>query len=352
MEKSSEQNMGMRLLNKGRRGILSMIFSRMGLVLLLLLLNVGLLLMVFFWFREFLPHLFGGQALFTLCMVIYLINCPMEPTGKITWLAIIMLLPVFGSLFYIYSKTEIGYRTMKGRLRQIYNLSGKAPLKSNEEQAENRIDEGALRMVRYVSGVTEIPIYANTDVKYFPCGEQMMEPMLEALKAAKKSIYLEYFIVDEGIMWGQILEILTQKAAEGVDVRLMYDGTCEFALLPKNYPKRLRKLGIHCRVFAPVTPFVSTHYNYRDHRKILTIDGRIAFTGGINLADEYVNAKVKFGYWKDTAVMLTGDAAGGFERMFLQMWNLEEKPPPLLRRKKVLNGLQGPDLSCHISMTL
>ena len=149
--------------------------------------------------------------------------------------------------------------------------------------------------------------------------------MLQELEKATTSIYLEYFIIDEGKMWGSILEILARKAAQGIDVRVMYDGTCEFILLPKGYAEKLHKLGIKCRVFAPVTPFVSTHYNYRDHRKILTIDGKVAFTGGINLADEYINEKTLFGYWKDTAVMITGDATKGLEYMFLQAWNLKEK---------------------------
>ena len=135
---------------------------------------------------------------------------------------------------------------------------------------------------------------------------------------------MEYFIVDEGLMWGKILEILAKKAAEGVDVRIMYDGTCEFALLPRDYPKRLKKLGIKCKVFSPVTPFVSTHYNYRDHRKILVIDGHTAFNGGINLSDEYINAKPKFGHWKDTAVMLKGEAVKSFTLMFLQTWDFDE----------------------------
>lgn len=147
--------------------------------------------------------------------------------------------------------------------------------------------------------------------------------MLTELKRAEHSIYLEYFIIDEGVMWGQILEILAQKAAECVDVRVIYDGTCEFLLLPKGYPKKLKALGIDCQVFAPVTPFLSTHYNYRDHRKILTIDGKVAFTGGINLADEYINVKHLFGHWKDTGVMLRGDAAKSFQQMFLQIWNLD-----------------------------
>ena len=120
-----------------------------------------------------------------------------------------------------------------------------------------------------------------------------------------------------------MLEILARKAAAGVDVRVMYDGTCEFALLPHDYPKRLRKLGIKCKIFAPASPFVSTHYNYRDHRKILVIDGQTAFNGGVNLSDEYINQKMKFGHWKDTAVMIKGEAVKSFTLMFLQMWGMD-----------------------------
>ena len=149
--------------------------------------------------------------------------------------------------------------------------------------------------------------------------------MLKELEAARHFIFMEYFIVNEGAMWGRVLEILAKKAAQGVDVRLMYDGSCEFALLPRDYPRRLRKLGIRCKVFSPVTPFVSTHYNYRDHRKILVIDGHTAFNGGVNLSDEYINQKSRFGHWKDTAVMLKGEAVKSFTLMFLQMWGIDER---------------------------
>ncbi len=147
----------------------------------------------------------------------------------------------------------------------------------------------------------------------------------KALEQAEHFIFLEYFIIDEGLMWGEVLEILARKAKEGVDVRLMYDGTCEFVLLPHKYLKLLRELGIKCKVFAPVSPFISTHYNYRDHRKILVIDGYTAFNGGVNLADEYINRVQRFGHWKDTAVMLKGEAVKSFTLMFLQMWNIDEK---------------------------
>ena len=171
------------------------------------------------------------------------------------------------------------------------------------------------------------PVYDETDVTYFPLGEDKFEAMLTELERAEKFIFLEYYIVDEGEMWGRVLEILTRKAAQGVDVRLMYDGTCEFYLLPGDYPEKLKGLGIQCKPFSPVRPLLSTHYNYRDHRKILVIDGHTAFTGGVNLADEYINRITRFGHWKDTAVMVRGEAARSFTLMFLQMWAVNERVP-------------------------
>lgn len=175
------------------------------------------------------------------------------------------------------------------------------------------------------------PVCNRTAVTYFPLGGDKFEEMLRQLEAAEHFIFMEYFIVDEGLMWGKVLEILARKAKEGVDVRVMYDGSCEFALLPRDYPRRLKALGIKCKVFAPVSPFVSTHYNYRDHRKILVIDGHTAFNGGVNLADEYMNEKKKFGHWKDVAVMVKGEAVKSFTLMFLQMWGITEKEDETVR---------------------
>ena len=182
-------------------------------------------------------------------------------------------------------------------------------------------------LARYVGRTGCHPVYQNTEVTYFPLGQDKWERLLAELEQAKKFIFLEYFIIDEGVMWGRILEILARKAKEGVDVRVMYDGTCEFSTLPHDYPRRLAGLGIKCKAFAPVVPLVSTHYNYRDHRKILVIDGHTAFNGGVNLADEYINRIEKYGHWKDTAVMLKGEAARSFTLMFLQMWNVTGHPP-------------------------
>ncbi len=331
---------GITLLKKGQKGIVHALFSRFGLILLLLLVQVSLLFSVFQWFREFLPHILGGTVLFTFIMVIYLLNSRMNPTAKITWLIVIALLPVFGALLMLYTQSDIGNRALRKRVSQI--IGNTRELIPQQAQAMKGLEEenpGAASLARYMQRSGCHPVYGQTAVTYFPLGEYKFEEMLKQLELAEHFIFMEYFIVDEGLMWGQILEILARKAAQGLDVRVMYDGTCEFSLLSHDYPKRLRKLGIQCKMFSPVTPFVSTHYNYRDHRKILVIDGHTAFNGGVNLADEYINQKERFGHWKDTAVMLKGPAAQSFTLMFLQMWGIDERETEY---GKFLSGLPVP----------
>lgn len=324
----NRESKGMYLLKKGKKGLASIVFSRLGLILVLFLLQLFFLLSIFFWFSEFLPHIVGGTVAFIIIMVIYLFNCDYDSDVKLTWLMVITLFPVFGTTFLLYTKMDVGHRTIKARLQQIIAETKESIPQSQEvlqELKEENPESAAL--VHYIGRTGCYPVYRNTEVTYFPLGEDKFEALLEELEQAKQFIFLEYFIVAEGAMWGRILEILARKAAEGVEVRMLYDGTCEFSTLPHDYPKRLGKLGIQCKMFAPLTPFVSTHYNYRDHRKILVIDGHTAFNGGVNLADEYINRIEKHGHWKDTAVMLKGEAAVSFTLMFLQMWNLDEKTP-------------------------
>lgn len=316
---------GLLLLKKGQKGIIHAIFSRFGLMLLMMIVQIFILFGIFRWFGEFLPHIFGGTVLFTFIMVICLLNSKMNPTAKITWLVVIMLVPVFGVLLFAYTQSDIGHRALKTRMNQIITET-KECIPQSEDTMKRLAEQepGVARLAHYMQRSGCHPVFENTEVTYFPLGEKKFAEMLKQLEEAKHFIFMEYFIVDEGVMWGQILEILAKKAKEGVDVRVMYDGACEFALLPHDYPKRLRELGIRCKMFAPVSPFVSTHYNYRDHRKILVIDGHTAFNGGVNLADEYINQKEKFGHWKDTAVMLKGEAVKSFTLMFLQMWRVGE----------------------------
>ncbi len=326
MNTQQEENDGIKLLKKGQNGLIHALFSRLGLMLLLLLLKISIIIVLFLKFENYIPHFTVISTAISIIIVLCLLNNKMDPTAKITWLIIMLVIPVFGVFFYWYIQSDLGHRALKQRITGILKMTNdKIPQSENVIKRLENENPGTVTLNHYVQRTGTFPIYDNTDVTYFPLGEDKFHEMLTQLKQAKHFIFMEYFIVSEGHMWGKVLEILAQKAAEGVDVRIMYDGTCEFALLPHNYPKKLGKLGIKCKIFAPVAPFISTHYNYRDHRKILVIDGHTAFNGGINLADEYINRTSRFGHWKDTAVMLKGDAVKSFTLMFLQMWNIDVK---------------------------
>lgn len=320
------KNKGLTLLKKGQKGIIHAVFSRFGLMLLMLVAQVLIMFGVFGWFQKYLPHYFGGAMLFTVIMVIYLINSGINPMAKITWLILIMLLPVFGVLLFVYTESDIGHRVLKRHMDKVLTET-KDIVPQSAEAMECLAGEnpGVAALAHYMHRSGCHPVYENTSAAYFPLGEYMFEEVLRQLEEAEHFIFMEYFILDEGVMWGRILEILARKAAQGVDVRVMYDGTCEFALLPYDYPGRLGALGIQCKVFAPVSPFVSTCYNFRDHRKILVIDGHTAFNGGINLADSYINQASRYGHWKDVAVMLKGEAVKSFTVMFLQTWGIGQK---------------------------
>ena len=320
--------MGMQLIEKGKRGLLYTLFSRVGIIIILFLLQVVVIFGIFRWFADLLPYIAGGVAVYMVVMVLWLLNSRLNNSAKLTWLILMLTLPVFGALLYWFTQQEIGHRLIKLRLAKIIEDTRKS-IPQDEGTLECLKEESpeTAALHHYLNRSACHPVYRNTDVTYFSSGEAKFEAVLEELKQAKHFIFLEYFIVEEGLMWGKVLKILAQKAAEGVEVRVMYDGMCEFMLLTHDYPKRLAALGIQCKMFAPIMPFVSTHYNNRDHRKILIIDGHTAFNGGINFADEYINHKKRFGHWKDTAVMLKGEAVKSFTLMFLQMWNIDVKQP-------------------------
>lgn len=319
---------GIRLLRKGQKGLIHAIFSRFGLVLVLLVLQFGALFSLMRWFSGLLPHYLGGTLLVTAVMMVYLLNQDMNNSVRIPWLVVTALAPVLGVLLFCYTKEDVGHRVLKKRLLELEGQTrSQLPQNKKTGKALDADCPGAASLAQYLRGRGGgFPVYENTQVTYFPSGEAKFAALLPQLESATQYIFLEYFIIDEGLMWGRILEILARKAAQGVDVRVMYDGTCEFSTLPRDYPRRLEALGIQYKVFAPVTPFVSTHYNYRDHRKILVVDGRVGFTGGVNLADEYINHIEKYGRWKDAAVMLEGEGVRTMTALFLQMWSIQREP--------------------------
>lgn len=307
------------------KGVLRIVFGRTAYVVLFLLIQIGILFSVMRWLSAYSLYIYFGFILLGGVTCIYIINGRENPSFKLGWIIPILTFPVFGTLFYILMKVDMGSRLITKRTGRLIRES-ESYLKQDETVEKRLWEEDELEggLARYVSVRGGFPIYGNTSVTYFPSGEKKFERLKEELRQAKEFIFLEYFIVERGVMWDSILEILEQKVKEGVEVRFMYDGMCSLMLLPYRYPREMEKKGIHCHPFAPIKPMLSTVHNNRDHRKIVVIDGHTAFTGGINLADEYINERERFGYWKDTAVMLKGDAVKSFTVMFLQMWNVWE----------------------------
>ena len=313
-------------LEKGKRGILNILFGRTTIILAILAFQFVLMFMAFRWLEHYTPYIWGAGMILAVGVVIHIMNRPDDPTVKLTWTLLVAVLPFFGTMLYLWIRNDIGHRLLHKRLDDLLN-STKGLVQNQPELLEKiKNEEKELYdLATYLHRYGSYPVFREEEVKYYPSGESHFEDLLLELEKARQFIFLEYFIIDEGYMWGRVLSILRKKVQEGVEVRVMYDGTCAIFKLPYSYPKKLEKLGIRCKMFAPLRPMVSTHYNNRDHRKILVIDGHTAFTGGVNLADEYINRRNLYGHWKDTAIMVRGEAVRSFTLMFLQMWNVDEK---------------------------
>ncbi len=324
---SHEERRWRRLLlrQRGKRGLLSVIFGRGLIILLLIFLQLFIMLFFFLRLNLRLGYFFASQA-WAVVAVLMLFNRESDPSVKLTWAVLILALPIFGPLLYLYVQLDLGHRAAHRRLGEILAETGELiPRDTALEDRLKREDRALWNLGNYTRANGGYRVFANTDVRYFPSGEEMFDSLLEELERAEHFIFLEYFIIEEGEMWGRVLEILERKARAGVEVRVLYDGTCAIARLPYGYPKHIRAMGIRCKMFAPLRLAVSTHYNNRDHRKIAVVDGRVAFTGGVNLADEYINRRRIYGHWKDTAVRLEGEAVRSFTLMFLQMWHVDKQ---------------------------
>ena len=324
-DKSSQDNSNILLLEKGKRGALNVIFGRTMLIVVLILAQILLLFLAFRSFSDYTPYFYGALMVFDGVMIIHMVNKATNPTIKITWILLMVLAPPLGVFLYLFVEMDWGHRVLNRRLSRLIEETGALLPDRSEERARLKREKPELgSLSQYVWDHGYFDTYRNTEVSYLPSGEKALEAILEALDRAEKFIFLEFFIIDEGVMWGRVLKKLEEKVEQGVEVRVLYDGTCAIFRLPYRYPAMMEKLGIRCKMFSPLRPLVSTHYNNRDHRKILVVDGKVAFTGGVNLADEYINEKTLFGHWKDNGLMLRGEAVRSFTLMFLQMWNISE----------------------------
>lgn len=237
---------------------------------------------------------------------------------KLSLVFLILLLPVFGGAFYWIFHFQTGAHGSRDSVPPWRKRQ--ADEHSLLEQAKKECPRDA-KLLTYLQSTAAFPVLQGTQSRYFPSGEQMLSSLLADLEKARHYIFLEYFLIEEGVMWDSILEVLKRKAAQGVDVRVIYDDFGSLLTLPADYTATLGCFGIRCVAFNRFHPFLTTLQNNRDHRKITVIDGSVAYTGGINLADEYIDKKIRFGKWKDCAIRLQGDAASAFTDMFLEMWS-------------------------------
>lgn len=308
------------------KSLLKIIFGRTIVVALGIALQILILMTLVMYFSSHFVFFTAAMSVLSLVVLICIINEKTNPYYKLAWVVPIVLIPIFGTVLYVFVRLQLGTRLLNNDIRrQIERSEPYIPQDKAVLDELGRISAKEMNFASYMKKYAGFPVLKNAGAEYFPSGEDVFPVMLRELEKAEKFIFMEFFIVEHGEMWDAVFSILERKAAEGVEIRFMYDGTSGLTLVPYNFPKKLAEKGIKCRVFAPFRPVFSTVQNNRDHRKILVIDGHTAFTGGVNIADEYINKCERFGYWKDTAVMIRGEAVKNFTVMFLQNWNIYNK---------------------------
>ena len=306
--------------------ILKLLTSRMVIIGVALLLEFCWLAGIVMQLNEKSVYINYAVTILSLIAVLSIINNPkMNPGYKLMWAVCILALPVTGICLY----GILGHSSVARKFRTHYDtvLLSQGGVLGEEEETRKKLEEEnilAAGQSSYLTNYAHYPVYENTETEYYPLGDVWFEHFIEELKKAEHYIFMEYFIISEGYLWDTVLEILKEKAAAGVDVRLIYDDFGCVTTLPYQYYKSLQQMGIKCAAFNQFRPVLNVILNNRDHRKIAVIDGHTAFTGGINLADEYINRKERFGHWKDSGICLHGEAVWSFTVMFLQMWNITE----------------------------
>ena len=288
--------------------------------------SIIFILVQFIFVAEFMRYLFIDSKTLrilsialSVIVILYIINNDNDdPSYKIIWLIPILIFPVIGGLLYV----VFGNKKPTKKLQKAFDdqLMAIEPYLYPNDVIDEVVDLEIKGQIKYLVN-ENFPVYQNSEIKYYALGDDAYPDLLEELSKAKHFIFMEYFIVEEGKMFNAVLKILKQKVKEGVEVRFIYDDVGSLTMLPFKYYQQLESYGIKCISFNHFVPFMSAVMNTRDHRKITVIDGNVGFSGGFNLADEYINEKVKYGHWKDTGVMIKGEAVWNLTLMYLTTWN-------------------------------
>lgn len=316
------------------------IFGRAIFLLTAFFIQILVIVFIVAKFQQYFVYFYIFSIVLSILLLLYLLDSNMNPSYKIAWLLPIMSFPAFGWIFYsLFSSNRFAKKLVKSsknyykdHMDSVTNILLQNDDILNELKEENL---QAYKTANYLGNISKHPIYYNEDSTYFKIGEEYYEELLKQLEKAENFIFIEYFIISEGEMWGSILKILKEKVKKGVEVRVIYDDFGCIMTLSRMYFRTLEKYGIKCLVFNRANPIFTIMYNNRTHRKIAVIDGKVAFTGGINLADEYVNKIERFGHWEDTGIMVKGACVWSFTVMFLSMWNIIQKKEEDYEKYKV-----------------
>jgi len=306
--------------------------SRIFLVSAAILLQFVLILLFTIWFSNYFVMYSTAAFLLAVVFAIRIVNTSENMAYKLAWSIFIFAFPAFGVAIYMLLG---GNRMTKRALDKMKSMADMMEKNLGEGESTFWMLEGesrtAAKQARYLLNAAFCPPYSDCETRYFPSGEAFFPTLLEELEKAERYIFLEYFIVGQGEMWDKIHEVLLRKVREGVDVRLIYDDIGSIFATDSHFAESLEKEGIRCRVFHRFVPILNGRQNNRDHRKICVIDGVTAFTGGVNISDEYINKKSRFGYWKDNAILLRGEGAWSFTVLFLAMWEYLDNVPESVR---------------------
>lgn len=307
--------------HKGEKSLFSLLIK---LLLILVLIIIQILVFVFLFNATKAFSLIASSvfALIESILILYIVYKPINPAYKIIWIILILSVPVLGCVLYFFTGIVRIPKKLRKIMEDIFEKTGRY-IKA-DDGVYNKVKKESLtayKQANYLLNTSSYPLYENDDIEYLSLGEFYYERMLDDIKRAKRYIFIEYFIVSKGKMWDELLEVLLKKAKEGVKIYISTDQFGSFFKLPKEF-KNLNKIkNIYINIFNPITPVISAHLNYRDHRKITVVDGVVAYTGGINIGDEYINLDNKLGHWKDFGVRLTGRAVNSFVVMFIRLWN-------------------------------
>lgn len=310
---------------KFKKLVKTFVLSKMFIIVLLLLIQFAFYFALFYAFRE--SSMYFGWINLTLSVIfyIYISNQESRNEFKLTWMFPMLIFPIFGIFLYILLKVNYGGIILQKNLKKIKNITNDFFTDDYFQEIQKNYSEFS-DISKYLSVCGKNPSYLNTKFQYIPIGQLAFHDIINELKKAEKFIFIEYFIIESSQIWDEILLILKDKAKKGVEIRILYDSLGSLDYSSPSYEKYLSKFGIKAKIFMQFKPIINTGLNNRDHRKILVIDGKVCYTGGINISDEYANlAFPRFDYWKDNAIRIEGKAIKSFSLMFLQNWHLSNK---------------------------